>query len=65
MKEVTLTITLEEANLILDGLGGMPFSKVYQLIGKIQQQANHQLSPNGEESQEMPIIGEQLEPKTS
>ena len=48
MKEITLKITIDEANLILDSLGMQPFNKVYQLIGKIQSQAAAQLGENDE-----------------
>ena len=44
MQTVQLTVSLEEANLILDALGQQPFRTVYELIGKIQQQANEQLA---------------------
>ncbi|GAB4426073.1 MAG: hypothetical protein OHK0039_43960 [Bacteroidia bacterium] len=43
MDHITLKITLEEANLILEALGDMPFRKVFELIGKIQAQASQQL----------------------
>ncbi|MEM7370302.1 MAG: hypothetical protein AAF587_16965 [Bacteroidota bacterium] len=43
MQEITLQITIEEANLILDALGSKPFKDVFSLIGKIQQQAGEQL----------------------
>jgi hypothetical protein len=43
MKEITLTVSVDEANLILEGLGNMPFAKVYALVGRIQQQASRQL----------------------
>ena len=46
MKEITLTLTVDEANQILDALGKEPFNKVFQLINKIQQQANQQLNNN-------------------
>ena len=51
MKELTLVLTVEEANIILDSLGNMPFRSVYQLVGKIQAQAGEQLgadSPSNE-----------------
>jgi len=44
MNEITLKLTIEEANLILESLGNLPFARVYQLIGKIQQQAGQQLN---------------------
>ena len=46
MKEITLTLTVDEANQILDSLGKEPFNKVFQLINKIQQQASPQLNNN-------------------
>lgn len=48
MKELTLKITFDEANLILDALGDKPFNTVFKLITKIQQQAAAQLSEAGE-----------------
>ena len=50
MKEIQLTITIDEANLILEGLGGMPFKRVFGLIGKIQQQAGEQLQASAAET---------------
>jgi hypothetical protein len=46
MDAITIHISLEEANLILESLGNLPFVKVYALIGKIQEQAHQQLSGN-------------------
>ncbi len=46
MQEINLTISVEEANLILEALGDQPFNKVFKLIGKIQQQAANQLENN-------------------
>ena len=43
-QEIRLTLTIEEANLILESLGQQPFVKVHQLIAKIQQQASGQLN---------------------
>lgn len=48
MKELTFKLTIEEANLILEGLGTLPFKTVFALIGKIQQQAAEQLNENGQ-----------------
>ena len=44
MKDINLEITIDEANLILEALGNLPFARVYALIGKIQEQAGQQLS---------------------
>lgn len=42
-KEIKLQFTADEINVILEGLGNLPFIKVYQLIGKIQEQASRQV----------------------
>ncbi len=42
-------LTLDEANLILKALGKLPFEQVFELIGKLNQQANKQLVENSEE----------------
>jgi len=51
MKNINLQLSIEEANLILEALGNLPFSKVYVLIAKIQEQASQQLN-EGEPSDE-------------
>ena len=43
MKEVTLKLTVDEVNRVLQGLGRLPFAKVYTLVAKIQEQAGRQL----------------------
>ncbi len=43
-EEITLKLKPEEVNIILEGVGNLPFVKVYNLIGKIQSQASTQLS---------------------
>ena len=45
--EVTFRVTAEEASLILEALGSLRFSLVYQLIGKLQTQARDQLGGTG------------------
>ena len=47
MREINLRLTVDEANLVLEGLGNLPFVKVYALIGKIQEQAGMQLQGGG------------------
>jgi hypothetical protein len=44
MKDISLTLTIEETNLVLEALGNLPFVRVFALIGKIQEQARQQLS---------------------
>lgn len=48
MKAVTLELTLEEANLVLEALGAMPYVRVYELVAKIQTQAQSQLHDRGQ-----------------
>lgn len=43
MRELKLTVTIDEANLILEGLGQMPFARVYGLVAKLQEQASGQI----------------------
>jgi len=43
MNQIKLEITTEEANVILESLGNMPFARVYGLVAKIQEQAHRQL----------------------
>lgn len=49
---IQLQLTVEEVNQILAALGDQPYAKVYQLIQKIHQQAQTQVSadaaPGGE-----------------
>lgn len=52
MKEVNLKLTIEEANVILNALGNLPFVQVNQLIAKIQSQAGQQLNGNGAAKEE-------------
>jgi hypothetical protein len=47
MKDVDFTVTLDEANLILEGIGLLPFGKVYMLVSKLQEQAREQLNGKG------------------
>jgi len=42
-EEIVLKLTPQEINLVLEGIGNLPFVKVYPLVGKIQAQASSQL----------------------
>ena len=53
-QDIGLQLSADEINLILEGLGGMPFVKVYALIGKIQQQASGQLNKGSESLEPAP-----------
>ena len=53
MKQIKLDLTVDEANLIMEGLGNLPFVKVHELIGKIHEQASAQvtdINPRSEEN---------------
>lgn len=43
MQPITLSLSLDEVNTVLEGLGQMPYVRVHLLIAKIQQQAAAQL----------------------
>ena len=43
MQEIKLDLTLDEINQILSALGSQPYKDVFQLVNKIQQQAQAQL----------------------
>jgi hypothetical protein len=49
MKEINLTITIEEANTIIEALSRMPFADVYKIIEKIHLQAKIQQSASPEQ----------------
>ena len=55
VKEISLKVTLDETNLILEGLGNLPFAKVYALVAKIQGQAQQQLNDKDTPGTEMNI----------
>jgi hypothetical protein len=54
MKTVNLQLSIEEANLILEALGNLPFSRVYALVAKIQEQASQQLRNDGQLNEQDP-----------
>ena len=43
MNDITLTLTLNEINLIMSALGNAPYVQVAELVGKVKQQAQSQL----------------------
>ena len=43
MQEINLKLAVDDVNTILEGVGGLPFARVYLLVGKIQEQAAEQL----------------------
>lgn len=49
-QRINLMLTIEETNLIMEGLGQLPFVRVHQLITNIQQQAAKQLQNSNTET---------------
>jgi hypothetical protein len=45
MQEINVSLSVDEVNLVLEALGNLPFTRVYMLIGKIQEQAARQIKP--------------------
>jgi hypothetical protein len=43
MQDIELRLAIEDVNLLLEALGGLPFARVYGLVGKIQAQAAQQI----------------------
>ena len=43
MQEIKLDLAIDDVNMILEGLGNLPFAKVYALVGKVQEQAGQQI----------------------
>ncbi len=52
MTEINLEVTVDEANLILEGLGHLPFAKVFAMVGKLQDQASRQLNGPAEAAED-------------
>ena len=48
METIKLQLSVDEINIILEALGDEPFTRVYALIGKIQEQAQSQIGQNGQ-----------------
>ncbi|MFN6944059.1 MAG: hypothetical protein ACK4ND_03860 [Cytophagaceae bacterium] len=49
MSDINFKISVKEANIIFKALGNLPFSEVYELIGKLNDQANAQLTNGSHE----------------
>jgi hypothetical protein len=56
MQEIKLSLSIENINLILEGLGNLPYAKVFNVVAIIQQQAAEQIettkAPLNEENPE-------------
>jgi hypothetical protein len=47
VQDIQLTLTLTEVNQLLAALGQRPYAEVFELVAKLKQQAEMQLSQNG------------------
>lgn len=47
MSTIRIELGVDDVNLVLEALGKLPFVQVYQLIGRIQSQAQAQVQPPG------------------
>jgi hypothetical protein len=45
-KQIPLSLSLGEVNLILEALGGLPYVRVFELIGRLHEQASTTLQEN-------------------
>lgn len=45
IQKVTLTVDVNELNVLLAGLGKLPYEQVFQVFDKIAKQAQDQLGP--------------------
>ncbi|HEY0538739.1 MAG TPA: hypothetical protein VGD53_10220 [Actinoallomurus sp.] len=48
MPRITLSLSIPDANLILEALGQQPYAKVYELVNTIHEQAEAQLRQDPE-----------------
>lgn len=63
--ELTLKLSIKEANTLLKGLGELRFKQAYALVSKIQQAAAVQLGSNGHSSEEPAFPSVELEQNKS
>lgn len=59
MQDIQLQLTLDEVNLILNALGNLPYSQVFQLIQKIDSQAVSQLQAGNQGQSNLPFPTQQ------
>lgn len=51
-RDIQLTLTVEETNVVLEALGHLPYVRVHLLIDKLQQQATSQLQSTTDPARE-------------
>ncbi|MEO1523555.1 MAG: hypothetical protein AAFU78_22645 [Cyanobacteria bacterium J06633_2] len=58
MEQISINLALEEVNTILESLGRLPYSEVFQLIHKVKAQAEAQVEANEMRKQEYEALVE-------
>lgn len=58
MPDINLRLSIDDVNVILEGIGNLPFAKVYGLVGRIQEQAAQQIRADAAVSAEQPAGAE-------
>lgn len=51
MRDIELSLSVEETNTVLEALGLLPYVRVHRLIEKVQQQATSQLRARDEDEE--------------
>ena len=64
-QQLTLTLAVEDVNLILEGLGSLPYAKVYTVVAAIQKQAQQQLKDVDDDSPSETAYNVKAEKSTS
>ena len=59
MNNLTLTVTVEEGNLIKAGLMELPYKLTFALINKLDEQASNQMNAGENIANEMPVNTEE------
>jgi len=58
MPDINLRLSIDDVNVILEGIGNLPFAKVYGLVGRIQEQAAQQIRADAAVNAEQPAGAE-------
>lgn len=58
MPDINLRLSIDDVNVILEGIGNLPFAKVYGLVGRIQEQAAQQIRADAVVNAEQPAGAE-------
>lgn len=56
MEQISINLTIEEVNKVLESLGQCPYVEVFQLINKIKAQAEAQIQATERRKQEINAV---------